>query len=78
MPLAAYIERSMSRARSRTDSSTLLIRLAGVRSTLSPRVWMVSGGSVSACLGTCTRRLDCSAVRAIWAKLRAKGRSSLR
>ena len=74
MPLAAYMLRSMSRASSRTDSSTLLMRLAGVRSTASPRVRIAIGASDGGSLGTCTVRLSRSAVRAIWAKLRANGR----
>jgi len=52
MPWAVYMLRSMSRARSRMLSSTLLIRLALVRSSLEPSVWIGSGGDSSGCLGT--------------------------
>ena len=72
MPLALYMLRSMLRASSRTLPSTLLMRLAEVRSSAAPRVWMVRGGCSSTCLGTCTPRLACAAVRAIWAKLAAE------
>ena len=52
MPRALYMLRSMSRARSRTLSSTLLIRLALVRSSLEPSVWIGSGGVSSGSFDT--------------------------
>jgi len=47
-----YMLRSMSRAKSRTDSSTLLMRLADWRSTRFPKVWISIGETSSATFGT--------------------------
>ena len=52
MPWAVYMLRSMSRAKSRTDSSTLLMRLADWRSTPFPKVWISIGETSSATFGT--------------------------
>ena len=72
MPLAVYMLRSMSRARSRIEASTLLIRRAGARSSFEPSLWISSGGRSTGTFGTSTELPPCSADRAIWAKLRAK------